>query len=97
MVTEAIAYPYSSYEAYVSEKEFGDRIQAALIFCGYDIPKDKTIISLAPGDKRKRGSHYDLAMTIALLYQTDQISAKDLSSREDSIKSNIIAKKHIVI
>lgn len=60
-------------------KEAGERIQAALVFCGYEIPRDKTIISLAPGDKRKRGSHYDLAMTIALLHQTDQISAKNLS------------------
>ncbi|MGN0168625.1 MAG: YifB family Mg chelatase-like AAA ATPase [Acetatifactor sp.] len=59
-------------------KEAGERIQAALEFCGYDIPKEKVIISLAPGNRRKRGSHYDLAMTIALLQQTDQISAKQL-------------------
>ncbi|MGN1158246.1 MAG: YifB family Mg chelatase-like AAA ATPase [Agathobacter sp.] len=59
-------------------KEAGERIQAALEFCGYDIPKEKVIISLAPGNRRKRGSHYDLAMTIALLQQTDQIRAKKL-------------------
>ena len=59
-------------------KEAGERMQAALEFCGYDIPKDKVIISLAPGNRRKRGSHYDLAMTVALLQQTDQISAKGL-------------------
>ncbi len=35
-------------------KEAGERIQAAIESCGYDIPKDKTIISLAPGDKKKR-------------------------------------------
>ena len=59
-------------------KEAGERIQAALVFCGYEIPKDKTIISLAPGNRRKRGSHYDLGMTIALLQQTDQICAKNM-------------------
>ena len=59
-------------------KEAGERMQAALEFCGYDIPKDKVIISLAPGNRRKKGSHYDLAMTIALLQQTDQITAKAL-------------------
>ena len=48
------------------------------MFCGYEVPKEKVIISLAPGNRRKRGSHYDLAMTIALLQQTDQICAKDL-------------------
>lgn len=60
-------------------KEAGERIQAAIESCGYDFPKDKSIISLAPGDKKKRGSHFDLGMIIALLYQTDQISPKDLA------------------
>jgi magnesium chelatase family protein len=55
-------------------KEAGERIQAALESCGYDMPKDKVIISLAPGDKKKRGSHFDLGMIVALLYQTGQIS-----------------------
>ena len=59
-------------------KEAAERIQAALEHDGFDIPKDKTIISLAPGNRRKRGSHYDLGMTIALLQQTQQIAAKDL-------------------
>ena len=59
-------------------KEAAERIQAVIESCGYDIPKDKVIISLAPGDRRKRGSHFDLGMIIALLYQTDQISPKDL-------------------
>ena len=45
-------------------KEAGERIQAAIETCGYDIPKDKVIISLAPGNKKKRGSHFDLGMTI---------------------------------
>lgn len=59
-------------------KEAGERIQAAIESCGYDFPKDKCIISLAPGDKKKRGSHFDLGMIIALLFQTDQISPKNL-------------------
>ena len=60
-------------------KEAGERIQAAIESCGYDIPKDKVIISLAPGDRKKRGSHFDLGMIIALLFQTDQISPKNLA------------------
>ena len=54
-------------------KEAGERIQAAIESCGYEIPKDKVILSLAPGNRKKRGSHFDLGMTIALLFQTDQI------------------------
>lgn len=49
-------------------KEAGERIQAAIESCGYDFPNDKSIISLAPGDKKKRGSHFDLGMIIALGY-----------------------------
>lgn len=59
-------------------KEAGERMQAAIEFCGYEIPKEKVIISLAPGDRKKRGSHYDLPMAIALLIQTDQIIAKEI-------------------
>ncbi len=59
-------------------KEAGERMQAALEFCGYEIPKEKVIISLAPGNKRKKGSHYDLAIAIALLQQTEQITTKEL-------------------
>ena len=62
-----------------SVKEAGERIQAAIESCGYDIPKDKMIISLAPGNRQKRGSHFDMRMIIALLYQTDQITPKNLA------------------
>ena len=55
-------------------KEAGERIQAAISCYGYDLLKDKTLISLAPGNRRKRGSHYDLGMTLALLTETDQIA-----------------------
>ena len=60
-------------------KEAGERIQAAIESCGYDIPKDKVILSLAPGDKKKRGSHFDLGMIIALLFQTNQIAPRNLA------------------
>ena len=60
-------------------KEAGERIQAAIESCGYDFPKDKSIISLAPGDRKKRGSHFDLGMIIALLFQTNQISPRNLA------------------
>ena len=48
-------------------KEAGDRIQSVIDESGYVFPKKRVIISLAPGDKKKRGSHYDLAMAIGVL------------------------------
>ena len=40
----------------VAVKEAGDRIQSAIDESGYVFPKKRVIISLAPGDKKKRGS-----------------------------------------
>lgn len=40
-------------------KEAAERIHSALDESGYDFPKKKIIISLAPGDQKKRGSHFD--------------------------------------
>ena len=48
-------------------KESADRIQSAIDESGYVFPKKRVIISLATGDVKKRGSHYDLAMAIGVL------------------------------
>ena len=49
-----------------------------MVHAGYKMPSGKAILNLAPGDIRKRGSHYDLGMAIALLQETKQISCRDL-------------------
>lgn len=61
-------------------KEAGDRIRAAIIGTGYKFPETRLIINLAPGDIKKRGSHYDLGMCIALLQESGQIKASNLTS-----------------
>ena len=43
-------------------KEAAERVQAAIDETGYVFPKKRVIISLAPSDKKKSGSHFDLAM-----------------------------------
>ena len=62
----------------VAVKEAGDRIQSAIDESGYVFPKKRVIISLAPGDKKKRGSHYDLAMAIGVLQEDKSIAVKEL-------------------
>lgn len=62
----------------VAVKEAGDRIQSAIDESGYVYPKKRVIISLAPGDKKKRGSHYDLAMAIGVLQEAENIAVKGL-------------------
>lgn len=59
-------------------KESSERIQAAIIRKGYEFPKMKIVINLAPSDIQKKGSHFDLGMAIGLLIQSKQILAKDL-------------------
>lgn len=54
-------------------KEAAERIQAAIDESGYVFPKKRVIISLAPSDKKKRGSHFDLAMAIGVLCQNGDI------------------------
>lgn len=59
-------------------KESSERIQAAIIHTGYEFPKMKIVINLAPGDIKKRGSHFDLGMAIGLLLQSKQIAPNNI-------------------
>ncbi len=63
----------------VAVKEAADRIQSAIDESGYVFPKKRVIISLAPGDKKKRGSHFDLAMAIGVLQEGECVSARKLA------------------
>lgn len=60
-------------------KEAGERITAAIDECGYAYPKKKMIISLAPGDKKKSGTQFDLPMAVSMLQQSGEIDGKNLS------------------
>ena len=59
-------------------KESSERIQAAIIRKGYEFPKMKIVMNLAPADVKKKGSHFDLSMAIGLLLRTNQILLKDI-------------------
>lgn len=60
-------------------KEAAERIQAAIDESGYVFPKKRVIISLAPSDKKKSGSHFDLAMAVGVLCQNGDIGVKNLN------------------
>ena len=59
-------------------KEAAERIQAAIDESGYVFSKKRVIISLAPSDKKKSGSHFDLAMAVGVLCQNGDIGVKNL-------------------
>ena len=60
-------------------KEASERVQAAIDETGYIFPKKRVIISLAPSDKKKSGSHFDLAMAIGVLQQNEDMAVKNIS------------------
>lgn len=54
-------------------REASERVKATLTCSGYEFPESRVVINLAPSNIKKYGSHFDLAMAIGLLVQTDQI------------------------
>jgi magnesium chelatase family protein len=59
-------------------REACERIKAAIIHIGYNIPKGKVLFSLAPCDIKKTGTHFDLAMAIGLLVQDGQLESRKM-------------------
>ncbi len=57
-----------------SIKEARDRVRAAICNCGFEFPKNKIIINLAPADIKKIGSIYDLPILISLLLANGAVS-----------------------
>ncbi len=60
-----------------SVDESRDRVSAAVKNSGFESPKQKnqkTVISLAPAELKKEGSHYDLAIALAYLFASGETS-----------------------
>ena len=54
-------------------KESRDRIRAAMRTCGFFFPSGHTTIHLAPADRKKEGTLYDVPMLISILVATGQL------------------------
>jgi len=50
-----------------SVRESKERVKAALKNCGWELPPHKITINLAPADRRKEGSSFDLPICLGLL------------------------------
>ena len=55
-------------------KESRDRIRAAIKNCKFKFPTGRITVNLAPADKKKEGSGYDLSILLAILSATKQIN-----------------------
>ena len=55
-------------------KESRERVRAAIKNSGYDFPIKRITINMAPGDTKKEGSAYDLAIALGILIATEQVN-----------------------
>lgn len=56
-------------------RESRERVRAAILNSGYEFPIQRITINLAPGDIKKIGSHFDLAIAIGILDASGQLPA----------------------
>ena len=61
-------------------KESAQRVESALKFFGYKMPRQRVVINMAPADLRKEGSAYDLTLAIGILRASEQLIAEDLEN-----------------
>jgi magnesium chelatase family protein len=59
-------------------KESQHRVESALKSCGFFMPRNKTVVNLAPADIRKEGSAYDLPIALCVLKASGQVLADNL-------------------
>ena len=50
-----------------SVREAAERVRSAILASGFDFPRSRVVISLAPADIRKEGTGFDLPMALAIL------------------------------
>ena len=54
-------------------KESNERVASALAQCGYEYPRCKVVVNMAPADVRKEGSAYDLPLAVGILGASGKI------------------------
>ncbi|MBC6613127.1 YifB family Mg chelatase-like AAA ATPase [Hymenobacter sp. BT507] len=59
-------------------KESQQRVEAALKFRGYRMPRTKVVVNMAPADIRKEGSAYDLPIALGILHASQQLATEQL-------------------
>ena len=59
-------------------KESIQRIETAIINCGFKMPRMNIVVNMAPADIKKEGSSYDLPIAIGILAASNQVSIEKL-------------------
>lgn len=59
-------------------KESQQRVESALKYYNYRMPRQKVVVNLAPADIRKEGSAYDLPIAMGILQASEQVFFPEL-------------------
>ncbi len=59
-------------------KESQQRIESAIKYNNYKLPRQKIVVNMAPADIRKEGSAYDLPLAIGYMASTEQINPEKI-------------------
>ncbi|MDP9279707.1 MAG: YifB family Mg chelatase-like AAA ATPase [Gemmatimonadota bacterium] len=62
-------------------KESRERVGAALVNSGFEVPPRRITVNLAPADIRKEGTAFDLPIAVGILVATGQLEAEALTKR----------------
>ena len=54
-------------------KESERRVESSIKHLGFKFPRHRVVVNLAPADKRKEGSAYDLPIALGILISSKQI------------------------
>lgn len=63
-------------------REARDRVRAAIVQCGYQVPVGRITVNLAPADLPKEGGRFDLAMALGILTASKQVPGEALAGIE---------------
>ena len=63
-------------------KEAKERVRAAIKNCGVEFPSRKILVNLAPADKKKEGTFFDLPIAVGILYAIEEL--KDAENLENT-------------
>lgn len=59
--------------ASTSVRESADRVRSALLASGFEFPRQRVVVGLAPGDLRKEGPAFDLPIAVGILCAAGQL------------------------
>lgn len=81
-------------------RESQQRIESALITNGFEWPRFRVVINLAPADIRKEGTHFDLPLAVGILAATRQLQQDQLNDHlmvgELSLDGSLVPVKGVL-